>query len=505
LTSANASKVGGRLGERPAPELAAIADARMQAELVTDFDAMTTNNLAHLVMLSRQGIIQIHVAEVLLGALDDIAREGPANLPLDPEREDLFFNYEHAIIARVGAAVGGQLHTARSRNDLFATLMVMRFRRVLSGIVEEALATRAALLDLAARHVETVMPGYTHSQPAQPITLGHYLTAIEAGLARDWDRLASTLRRANRSPMGAAALAGTGYPIDRELVAELLGFDRVAVNTLDAVASRDYFLEALAASAIMGVTLGRFANDFYTWYTSEYGMIDFRDRIAGTSSIMPQKKNPVVLEAIRGKTVHALGAFTTAAAAVHSTPYSHTSDANREGFAAGWDALETTRTSLSLARLVLENVVVHSERMINRSATNFSTVTQLADVLVAEWAISFRQAHEVVGALVRACHERGLGVTDIDAALLRSVAAEGGLDKALKTEQIRRALDPRENVKVRSHAGGPAPAAVQSMIAAGRGQLQADTQALSDFKQRLQTGETKLASMLDELRARKST
>src|ERR1051326_2331834 len=160
-------------------------------------------------MLSRQGIVQRSVAQALLGAIEAIAHAGSAQLPLDPEREDLFFNYEHAIISRVGLAIGGQLHTARSRNDLFATLMAMRVRRVLIGLIEAELVTRTAFLDLSEKHLETVMPGYTHAQPAQPITLAHYLTGIEAGLARDSDRLFSALQRANRSPMGAAALAGS--------------------------------------------------------------------------------------------------------------------------------------------------------------------------------------------------------------------------------------------------------------------------------------------------------
>ncbi len=495
------SKVGHRLAEVPAPEMTTyMVGPRIQEDLANNFAAMTANNLAHVVMLARQGIIDRGAARALLMAVEDIRKEGPGKLPLDLEREDLYFNYEHAVITRVGPDIGGQMHTGRSRNDLGAAVTAVRFRRLVMAMVDGALATRAALLELASLHLNTVMPGYTHLQPAQPITLAHYLTAVEAGLSRDTDRLLAALLRANRSPMGAAALAGTGYPIDREMTAELLGFDSVSVNTLDCVASRDYLLEALAAAAIMGTTLSRFAQDLYVWYTNEFGMIDFRDRVTGTSSIMPQKKNPILLENIRGRTAHALGAFTAAVAGIRSTPYTNTVDGNREALHGAWSALEESRISLDLAKLAVENLVVRKELMTERCQTNFSTVTELADTLVTEWGISFRQAHEIVGGVVRTCLEKGLGVKDIDGALVSKVALDDeGISKAVSTAVVRKALDPVENVRVRSHPGGPAPDAVRAMIKTAEAGVLGHREALSSFRQRLQTREAKLASRVREL------
>jgi len=419
----NDPKVGGRIRGQPAPEYVDhIVRPTLRDELRHNFDALSINNLAHVVMLEQRKIIDRPTATALLAAVHDIREKGPESLPMDVDREDLYLNYEHAIALRAGSDVGGQIHTGRSRNDISATITATRFRSAMISLIDSALKTRAVFLDTASDHVDTVMPGYTHLQPAQPITLAHYLVGIETALDRDTARLLAALLRANRSPMGAAALAGTGYPIDRELMAELLGFDTVAVNTLDAVASRDYVLEGVAAAVVMGTTLARFAQDLYVWYTDEFALIDFRDGISGTSSIMPQKKNPIVLEHIRGRTVHALGAFTAAVAGVRSTPYTNTVDGNRESLRSTWDALEATRSAVELATLAVQNMIVRADRMLQRCESNFSTVTELADTLVRQWHVSFRAAHEIVGGVVRTCLVRGLRATDIDAELVREVA-----------------------------------------------------------------------------------
>lgn len=495
------SKVGGRLGEAPAPELVELLYRPWIAEGVAhDFDHMLLVNRAHVVMLARRGVIAREAACSLLEALAEIAESGRAAIGVDPEREDFYFNFEHAVVERTGPLVGGQMHTGRSRNDLGATLSRLHARNVLVSVIEAALALRGALLAQAERYRDTLLPGYTHLQPAQPITLGHYLTGIEAALARDTDRLLHALDQTNRSPLGAAALAGTGFPIDREMTARFLGFDALVLNTLDAVASRDYLLEALAAGTIIGVTLSRFAQDLFIWYTREFGLIDFRDRVSGTSSIMPQKKNPVVLETIKGRTAHALGAFTAATGATRNTNFSNVIDANREASTLAWPALDALRESLALTRLAVENLIVDAELMRARCQENFSTVTQLADTLVTEWRISFRQAHEIVGSVVKQAIDADLLATDIDPGMVQAAARELLSEhRTIDSESLRDALDPAGNVRVRDHEGGPAPQAVASMIHVASRRLEQHQGQVATFRGRVQDGQRSLASAIREV------
>lgn len=475
------SKVGDRLAEPPAPELLQYLYTPSRADSYPQqFDFMSAVNKAHVVMLHRQGIIAPEVARPLLAALVEVEGRGFAGLDFDPEREDLYFNYEHAVIEVTGPQIGGQMHTGRSRNDIGATMVRMRTRAVLLDLIDEAVRMRSALLDRAAEHKGTVFPGYTHLQPAQPTTLGHYFAAVEAGLARDTRRLFAALETTARCPLGAAAFAGTGFPIDRSLTAELLGFEAVAENTLDAVASRDYLLEALAATTIMAGTLSRHTQDLYVWYSQEFALIDFRDRVSGTSSIMPQKKNPVLLENVKGRTAHQLGAFTSAVAGIRNTNYTNVIDANRIGFDPGWQALEELRVSLVLARLAVENLIVNEERALRHCFTDFSTVTQLADTLVAKCGISFRQAHEVVGGAVRRVIERGGNAADMELADVTSVARELlGVDLELEPAEFTRAMDPRVGVQVRAHVGGPAPEAVGETIERSRQDLGRDAERVT--------------------------
>lgn len=496
------SKVGERLAERPATEVVQHLYApRMAEERDASFWYMTAVNRAHVVMLAQERIIRRDAAAAILGALDDIAAKGPSGLELDPEREDLYFNYEHAVSEQVGPDTGGQMHTARSRNDLGATLVRMRCRDVLSGLLNAAFELREALLRRAGEHTETVIPGYTHLQPAQPITMGHYLTAVESALSRDTERITGALRHTDLSPLGAAALAGTGFPINRKTTARLLGFSGVLANTLDCVASRDYLIEALAAAAIMGTTLSRFAQDLYVWYSAEFGAVDFPDRAAGTSSIMPQKKNPILLEHIKGRTAHAAGALTTALAAIRNTNFTNVIDANREGLRPAWSALEELRVSLVLALVVVRTMIVRKSLLLERCRTNFSTVTELADTLVRLWGISFRQAHEVVGGVVRRVAASGGTAADITAALVMEVSAEVlGTRHELEPAAVASSLDPSQNVAARSHCGGPAPQQVALMIDGALERVGSERSLLSHFQARLAAAEADLANAITEIK-----
>jgi len=494
------SKVGERLAQAPAQEVVQfLYGPRIAEELQVSFGYLTWVNRAHVVMLEEQEIITREAAVALLNTLDDIEREGPEGLAIDREREDLYFNYEHAVIARVGHAIGGQIHTGRSRNDLGATMSRMRCRDALYWLLQAVFGLRRVLIGRAREHAGTVMPGYTHLQPAQPITLGHYLLAVEGGLERDTDRLRAALCRANYSPLGAAALAGTGFPIDRLLTARLLGFDGLVENTLDCVASRDFLLEAAAAGALLGVTLSRLAQDLYVWYTHEFGMIDFPDSTAGTSSIMPQKKNPVILEHIKGRTAAASGALAGAIAAVQASNYSNTVDANREGLRPVWGALEDLRVATMLAHTAVGTLIARRELMLSRCRVNFSTVTELADQLVRGWGLSFREAHEVVGAVVRQALEQGRDASGITAAMVREAAvAVLGRPKvpALSDDVVRAALDPLANVTARSHVGGPAPLAVAEAADRADGRWTFDSDRLECCRKQLTEAERDLAGMI---------
>jgi argininosuccinate lyase len=469
----DASKVGQRLAEAPKPELTQyLYGPRMLEERDTSFGYLGAVNLAHVVMLAERGILSRERAAALANAIRAIDEAGPAALELDPEREDLYYNYERAVIQRTGHDTGGRMHTGRSRNDLGATMTRMRCRDLLLRLLGDLGACRAAMIEQAEQHLDTIMPGYTHLQPAQPITYAHWLAALEEALSRDAERLLGALHRTELCPLGAAALAGTGFNIAREIPADLLGFPALVVNTLDGVASRDYLMETLAAGAILGATLSRLAQDLYVWYTHEFAMIDFPDSVAGTSSIMPQKKNPVVLEHIRGRTAHVAGAIASALAAVRNTPYSNVIDANREGFRPGWAALEELRISIVLTRVAVSAAIPRPELMLARCRANFSTVTELADALVRLWDISFRQAHEVVGAVVREAMRLGLDATAITADLVIAQAATVLASvPELSDEDVRAALDPAACVSARNHTGGPAAPAVAAALGTARARL----------------------------------
>jgi argininosuccinate lyase len=470
------SRVTERLQEGPAPEvLEHLYVPRLQAEFAATFPYMTAANKAHVLMLSRQEIISRAAAAHILRALLAIESDGPAAFQLDPRLEDAFFNYEAAVIRLTGPDIGGQMHTARSRNDLSATLLRLRLRDGVLDFVPCLFTARRTALDQAERYADVIMPGYTHLQPAQPITFGHYLVGVAAALERDTHRLAAVYPSVNLSPLGACALAGTTFPIDRQYTSSLLGFDGLVEHTLDAVASRDCALELLAQAAIFGLTCSRVAQDMYVWFTQEFQAVDLPDRVAGTSSIMPQKKNPVVLEHLKGKPAHLLAAFLAAATAVKNVSFTNTIDGNREAMHGLWDALEEARRCALLLNLVLASVTPNAPLLLERAQSDFCTATDLADALVRSSGLSFRQAHHVVGGVVREALARGLRADQIRPELVDEVA-HTVVNRAanLPEAAVQQALDARQAVQARTTIGGPAPAEVRRMVQAARQRLSAE-------------------------------
>jgi len=466
------SKVGRRLAGGTAPEVCDLIYApRLARDFGRGFAALTDINQAHLLMLRDKGLVAEGPARRIAQALVRIEEEGPAAFELDPAREDAYFNYEARIIALAGPD-GGRLHAGRSRNDILATHDRIRARDLLMDLADALAAVEEAALDGAGRHADAVMPGYTHLQPAQPITYGFYLAGVAESVSRDAGRLSRAWEGTDLCPLGAGALAGTSFPLDRGRTASLLGFPGPVGHALDAVASRDFALEILSAIAIGGVGWSRFAQDFYVWATAEFGLLEFPDSMAGTSSIMPQKKNPVVLEYLKGKGGHLLGLFTAAAATIRGTNFTHAGDTSRESMRSLWEAGDESLSALKLLALVLRSAEPARELMRRRAAEDFSTVTDLADAIVRHTGVSFRESHHVVGAVVRAALSRGMRADQVTAGMIDEAArAELGRGLDLPAELVAECLDPTHSVAIREVPGGPAPEPMAELLANARARL----------------------------------
>jgi argininosuccinate lyase len=461
------SQVSRRLTETTAEEVCEIIyRPRLAKDFAKGFKYLTDINAAHVLMLHRQGLVQTAAASAIARALLEMEAAGPDAIELDPQREDAYFNYEAHLIGKIGKDVGGRLHTARSRNDILATIDRLKARDHVHALIEQLVSVRRTILGQATRYAEVVMPGYTHLQPAQPVTYGFWLSATAEALGRDTERLEGAYVRMNRSTLGAGALAGTPFDIDRAETARLLGFPSVAENTLDAVASRDFLFEIMGALTMLATTWSRIAQDYFVWVTDEFRLIDFPDSVAGTSSIMPQKKNPVVLEYLKGRAGHMIGMFTTAMSVQRASQFSHTGDANRESVANFADMCDECVKALKVLDLVVRSARPREDVMLRRARENFCAATDLADTIVRRCDVSFRQAHHIVGAVVREAMERGLSSDQIDVDMVdRAAVEEIGHPLGLSAAVVSECLDPAASVRART-AGGPAPESVARMVAA---------------------------------------
>lgn len=473
------NSVSSRLTERTAAEVArTIYAPPMQGFDAAALERMCALNEAHAVMLAECGLIPTEIARTLLRGIATIRAEGPGAIDLDPQFEDSYFAFENRLGQVIGKATAGWLHIGRSRNDIGATLDRMAAREVCLGLLAEMAATRRACLAAAARHKMTVMPGYTHLQPAQPITFGYYLANVARGMERDYDRLAAVYDRADACALGMAALAGTSFAIDRPRVAQMLGFSGLATPGLDAVASRDFVTEMLWAVTSAQVLFSRVAQDFYVFTTWEFGALGFPDRVAGTSSIMPQKKNMLPLEYFRAEAGRSIGALAGALSAVKGSNYSIGLDSVREGVTDAWPTFERFRATLPLLRLIFETATPDAERLLARCSANFSTATDLADGLVRDFGVSFRDAHHVVGRAVQMVIAAGGDARQLTVQVLNAAAEEEiGRSFDLAEDKLRRWMDPVQAVSARKVPGGTAPEAVEAMLQEMQGRLDADETA----------------------------
>lgn len=414
-------------------------------------------SLAHAAMLAKQGIISAEEAEALRRGLLEVRQEiVEGTFAWREELEDVHMNIETRLTELVGP-VGGKLHTARSRNDQVATDLRLWLRGELSAILGELEALRRVLVQQAEKYLEPplILPGYTHLQRAMPVLLSHWFLAYYEMLSRDAGRIQDTLKRLNESPLGAAALAGTGFPIDRHYTAQALGFARPMRNSLDAVASRDFALEALSALAIGQLTLSRLAEELVLYTSFEFGFAVLPDAFSTGSSIMPQKKNADIAELIRGKAGRVLGSFVTLATVVKGLPLAYNKDL-QEDKEPLFDACDTYRASLKLLAAMLPGLVWKPEPMAKAAESGFSLATELADYL-AQKGLPFREAHHVVGRIVRHCAEAGKELRDLELLELQSFHPLFGAE-ALELTRLETAIHRRRSY------GATAPERVREAV-----------------------------------------
>jgi len=488
---ANSSQVEVQLRERvkspPAPELvAAYYGPSVAGALKHIFAHEMHIHLAHGLMLAERGIVSEHDIAQTLKVILELIDSGPGVLKIDYSQEDLYSYVERHIVMKLGPDVGGRLHTGRSRNDLNITSWRMALREKGLVVAERLVEMRSTVLELADRHAATVMPGYTHTQHAQPISLGYYLLSVSDMLARDSRRLANALTHTDLSPLGAGALTTTGFPIDREGAAQRLGFPGLVEVAYDAVSSRDDAHEAAAAMAVLMTGLSRLAADLQTWNMAEAGFIELADQFSSVSSIMPQKKNPQGLEYTKAAAASVTGALTTVLACSKNTSFSDVNDGVTAVNLPVLDAAERTGQALAVIRGVLATMAVRPDAMAHAAAIGFGTATELADVIVRETGLSFRMAHNIVGRVVRETIEAGRHAPDITTDDLdRAAAALFGRTLGIPAEAVRIALDPAANIASRTVTGGPAPARVRDMIDCRRTRLDAEVQRLHEINSRI--------------------
>ncbi|WP_099810209.1 argininosuccinate lyase [Streptococcus suis] len=368
-------------------------------------------SLAHVKMLGATGIINQEEAQAIQTGLEELLEEHEAGkLVFDVRNEDIHMNIESLLTDKIGS-VAGKLHTARSRNDQVATDMHLYLKDTLFQVISKLTNLQEVLLDVAEQHVETIMPGYTHLQHAQPISFAQHLLAYFNMFQRDKERFDFNIQHTDISPLGAAALAGTTFPIDRQMTSDLMGFAKPYSNSLDAVSDRDFILEFLSNASILMMHMSRLCEEIINWCSHEYQFVTLSDTFSTGSSIMPQKKNPDMAELIRGKTGRVYGNLVGLLTVMKSLPLTYNKDLqeDKEGM---FDSAETILVSIDILAGMLQSMTVHKERMAQSTEKDFSNATELADYLASK-GLPFRQAHEIVGKLVLECSKAGYYLQDV--------------------------------------------------------------------------------------------
>lgn len=404
-----------------------------------------TGSLAHASMLNKCGILGDEEAAAIKDGLNTLMKKAEADeLEFSVDYEDIHLNLEKMLIDEIGP-LGGKLHTARSRNDQVATDMHLYLNNQVEHIIELISSFQTVLVEKAEQHVETIFPGYTHLQRAQPISFAHHMLAYFWMLERDKARFQDSLKRINVSPLGCGALAGTTFPIDREYTAEQLGFDHVYENSLDGVSDRDFILEFLSNSSLVMMHLSRFCEEIILWCSQEFKFIDLDDTYATGSSMMPQKKNPDMAELIRGKTGRVYGNLMGLLTIMKGLPLTYNKDLqeDKEGM---FDTVKTIAGSLQIFTGMIQTMTVNEDVMKKATKEDFSNATEVADYL-AKKGMPFREAHEIVGKLVYTCIQKGIYLSDLPFETFKEASD-------LFEQDIYTVLDPYVAVEKRTSAGG---------------------------------------------------
>jgi argininosuccinate lyase len=452
---------GGRFSAKPDQVMEAINASIDTDKRLAEQDI--AGSKAHAAMLAKAGVISNADAKAITGGLDQVLTEiRDGKFHFSKALEDIHMNVESRLKEIIGDPAG-RLHTARSRNDQVALDFRLWVKSACEVRQEQITALMAALVAQAAKHADSVMPGFTHLQTAQPVTFGHHLMAYVEMLDRDRGRFADAAARMNESPLGAAALAGTGFPIDRHMTANSLGFERPMANSLDAVSARDFALEALAAVAICAQHLSRLAEEIVVWSSAQFGFVRLSDAWSTGSSIMPQKRNPDAAELVRAKTGRATGSLVQLLTIMKGLPLAYSKDM-QEDKQATFDAFDALDLSLQAMTGMIATMTPNVERMRASASTGFSTATDLADWLVRELNIPFREAHHITGAAVKAAEQAGVSLSDLPLAALKAIEPR-------ITDKVFAVLTIDASVASRKSYGGTAPERVREQIAAWKEKL----------------------------------
>lgn len=421
-------------------------------------------SLAHVQMLGATGVISLEEAQSIQAGLEELLNDYEAGkLVFDIQNEDIHMNIESLLTEKIGS-VAGKLHTARSRNDQVATDMHLYLKDTLFQVVDKLTNLRQTLVNIAQEHIETVMPGYTHLQHAQPISFAQHMLAYYNMFSRDSERFEFNIQHTDISPLGAAALAGTTFPIDRQLTSDLMGFSHPYTNSLDAVSDRDFILEFLSNASILMMHMSRLCEEIINWCSHEYQFVTLSDTFSTGSSIMPQKKNPDMAELIRGKTGRVYGNLVGLLTVMKSLPLTYNKDLqeDKEGM---FDSAETILVSIDILAGMLQSMTVHKERMAQSTEKDFSNATELADYLASK-GLPFRQAHEIVGKLVLECSKAGYYLQDVPLERYQEISSIIGPD-------IYTALESQTAVSRRNSLGGTGFESIRWQIQQAKEQLSA--------------------------------
>lgn len=457
-------------------------------------------SFAHARMLYEQSIITFDDVKKIIKGLKEVEKLDIENRNYDPLYEDMFFMVENALADLIGVDIAGKLHIARSRNDLDICEFRIVLRDKIIALMEWVNKFREVLLEFAEDNLDTVMPAYTHTQPAQPTTLAHYILAYYDSLERDFNRLKNLFYIVNKSPIGAAAITTTGFPINRERMRELLGFDELIENSYDCIAGTDYLTESASVLMILNTNMSKFMKDTLDFCTKEFNVYYLSDPYVQISSIMPQKRNPSSLEHTRPMISKAIGEAKNIFDVLHNTPFGDIVDTEEQLQPHLYQSIELTIKILKILYSVFSTIQVNKKVLFDRAHEGFITATELADTLVREKGLSFRHSHKVTSELVKYMIKNQKQSKDITAEVIDEISKRVvGYNVELSQADIEKALDPINFVNIRNIIGGPAPKEVTRMLNKRKKNYEEDIQAYNHYKQKLQNCENNLKILTEEL------